>query len=75
MYDKFVGFVEALEEVGQQLDRAKDAYQKASGRLVDGKGNLIRRTQELKALGVKAGKELPKHLLASAEEVEGGADE
>jgi DNA recombination protein RmuC len=75
LYDKFVGFVEALEEVGQQLDRAKDAYQKASGRLVDGKGNLIRRTQELKALGVKAGKELPRHLLETAEQEEAGADE
>ena len=28
-----------------------------------GKGNLIRRSQELKELGVKAGKELPPKLL------------
>ncbi len=75
LYNKFVGFVEALEQVGQQLDRAKDAYQTASDRLVNGKGNLIRRSQELKALGVKAGKELPKHLLESVEEEEIGADE
>lgn len=75
LYNKFVGFVEALELVGQQLDRAKDAYQTASDRLVHGKGNLIRRTQELKALGVKAGKELPKHLLETADEGEAGAEE
>jgi DNA recombination protein RmuC len=75
LYNKFVGFVEALELVGQQLDRAKDAYQTASDRLVHGKGNLIRRTQELKALGVKAGKELPKHLLETADEGEAGAKE
>jgi DNA recombination protein RmuC len=75
LYNKFVGFVEALEQVGQQLDRAKDAYQTASDRLVNGKGNLIRRTQELKALGVKAGKELPKHLLETAEEGEGESEE
>jgi DNA recombination protein RmuC len=75
LYNKFVGFVEALEQVGQQLDRAKDAYQTASDRLVNGKGNLIRRTQELKALGVKAGKELPKHLLEIAEPGEADADE
>ncbi|MEJ2154851.1 MAG: DNA recombination protein RmuC [Desulfobacteraceae bacterium] len=74
LYNKFVGFVEALELVGQQLDRAKDAYQTASDRLVNGKGNLIRRSQELKALGVKAGKELPKHLLESVEEGEAGDD-
>jgi DNA recombination protein RmuC len=75
LYNKFVGFVEALELVGQQLDRAKDAYQTASDRLVRGKGNLIRRTQELKALGVKAGKELPRHLLETADEGEAGAKE
>lgn len=67
LYDKFVGFVEALEEVGQQLDRAKSAYQTASHRLVSGRGNLIRRTQELKKLGVKAAKELPRELLEAAQ--------
>ena len=67
LYNKFVGFVEALQEVGHQLDKAKTAYQTASDRLVNGRGNLIRRTQELKALGVKAGKELPKNLLEMAE--------
>ncbi len=68
LYDKFVGFVEALEEVGQQLDRARSAYQTAYDRLVSGRGNLVRRTQELKALGVKAGKELSKNLIEMAEE-------
>jgi DNA recombination protein RmuC len=70
LYDKFVGFVNALEEVGQQLDRAKSSYQLASDRLINGRGNLIRRTQDLKALGVKAGKELPRHLLEMAEDSE-----
>ncbi len=59
LYDKFVGFVEALQEIGQQLDRAKTAYQTATDRLVSGRGNLIRRTDELRTLGIKAGKELP----------------
>jgi DNA recombination protein RmuC len=59
LYDKFVGFVEALKEVGEQLDRARSAHRMATDRLVRGRGNLIRRTDELKALGVKANKELP----------------
>ena len=63
LYDKFVGFVEALEEVGKQLDRAKASYDTAHGRLVSGKGNLVNRTQELKALGVKASKELSRNLI------------
>jgi DNA recombination protein RmuC len=67
LYDKFVGLVEALEEIGQQLDRAKGAYQKAHDRLIGGRGNLVRRTLELKDLGVKAGKELPREMIELAE--------
>jgi DNA recombination protein RmuC len=67
LYNKFVGFVDALEEIGRQLDKAKTAYQTAHDRLVNGRGNLIRRTQELKALGVKARKELPRDMIESAD--------
>mgnify|MGYP001298735816 CR=1 FL=1 len=73
LYDKFVGFVEALEEVGRQLDRAREAYRTAHDRLATGKGNLLRRSQELKELGVKAGKELPQKLLAETRGDENGA--
>jgi DNA recombination protein RmuC len=59
LYDKFIGFIEALEDVGRQLDRARDAYRTAKERLCSGKGNLVRRAEQLKALGVKANKALP----------------
>ncbi len=75
LYDKFVGFVEALEDVGQKLDKAKEAYKTASDRLVNGRGNLIRRTEELKSLGVKAGKELPRQLLEAAGDDEAVEDD
>jgi DNA recombination protein RmuC len=68
LYDKFVGFVQSLEEVGRQLGKAGDAYRTAHARLVDGKGSLLKRSQELKALGVQAGKELPPKLLESVDE-------
>lgn len=68
LYDKFVGFVEALEEVGRQLDKAREAYRTAHDRLAVGKGNLVRRSQELKELGVKAGKELPQKLLEAVDD-------
>ncbi len=67
LYNKFVGFVDALEEIGRQLDKAKASYQTAHDRLVNGRGNLIRRTQELKTLGIKARKELPRNLIDSAD--------
>jgi DNA recombination protein RmuC len=59
LYDKFIGFIEALEEVGRQLDRAKEAYRTARDRLSTGRGNLLRRAEQLKSLGVKANKALP----------------
>ncbi len=59
LYDKFVGFIEALEEVGRQLGRAREAYHTARDRLSTGRGNLVRRAEQLKALGVKANKVLP----------------
>ncbi len=59
LYDKFIGFIEVLETVGQQLDRARDAHRTAVERLCTGRGNLVRRTEMLKALGVKANKALP----------------
>jgi DNA recombination protein RmuC len=63
LYDKFVGFVQALEEIGTQLEKARGAYRTAYDRLVNGRGNLIRRTQELKELGIKPGKKLPQKFL------------
>jgi DNA recombination protein RmuC len=59
LYDKFVGFAEALELIGKQLDRARQAHRLARERLVSGRGNLVTRTQKLLELGVKARKTLP----------------
>jgi DNA recombination protein RmuC len=67
LYDKFVGFVEGLQDVGRQLDKARDAYHTTYDRLARGRGNLVRRTQELKTLGVKAGKELPAEMIEWAQ--------
>lgn len=58
LYDKFVGFVEDLARVGDALDKAQKAHQSALGRLAQGKGNLIRRAEHLRALGVSPGKRL-----------------
>ncbi len=48
-----------MEEVGRQLDRAREAHRTARDRLCSGRGNLVRRAEQLKALGVKANKALP----------------
>jgi len=66
LYDKFAGFVEALEDVGKYLGRAVKSYDYAHSRLASGKGNLILRTEALKELGVKARKNLSKELVEKA---------
>ena len=70
LFDKFVGFVEVLDDVGQKIDKARESYQTARKRLIEGRGNLVRRTTELRQLGVKAQKELPEGLVVQALEEE-----
>lgn len=59
LYDKFVGFVETLQDVGRNIDRTQKSYDKAFTQLRDGNGNLIRQAEMLKELGIKPQKDLP----------------
>lgn len=63
LYDKFVGFVEALETVGSRLQQAQRAYDDAHKRLRSGRGSLVRQTEMLRELGVQPGKRLAPGLL------------
>ena len=58
LYDKFVGFVSDLEEVGKHLDKAGAVYEEAHKKLSSGKGNLLSRVEGIKELGVKTAKRL-----------------
>lgn len=62
LYDKFVGFVDDLQEIGNKLDLTKKAYDGAMNKISTGKGNLIARAEKIKELGAKTKKELPKDL-------------
>ena len=62
LYDQFVLYIEALDEVGKHINKSQEAWDSARKRLSTGKGNLIRRTEELKKLGAKAKKTLPDDL-------------
>lgn len=64
MYDKFTGFVDALEDVGDKLGKAQSAYDTAHNRLIDGKGNLVSRAEAIRKLGdLKTNKQLPEQLV------------
>ncbi len=68
LYDKFVGFVEDLSNIGKRLDQSKDAYRKAMNKLHDGQGNIVKRIENIKELGAKASKSLPDNLIESADD-------
>jgi len=68
LYDKFTGFLEDLQDVGAKIDATRKVYDASMNKLSTGKGNLIRRVENIKSLGAKAGKEIPKSLLDKAEE-------
>lgn len=70
LYDKFVGFVATLEEVGRHLERCQGAYQQAFNQLKTGRGNLISRAENLRSLGAAASKALDSKLTAAAAESE-----
>ena len=59
MYDKFVGFIENLEDVGVHLGKAQGKYTEAFKQLNSGNDNLVSQATKLKALGLKNKKELP----------------
>ena len=58
MLDKFSLFIEELENIGSQLDKAKSSYNTAHNRLFSGNGNLISRAKSIQELGIKGKKEL-----------------
>ncbi|XXF11128.1 DNA recombination protein RmuC [Pseudomonas sp. D2-3] len=66
LYDKFVAFIQDLDEVGLRLQQLDKAYAGARNKLVDGRGNLISRAENLKLLGARASKSLPPELLERA---------
>lgn len=66
LYDKLVGFVEDLKSVGNRIKQAQTDYDRAYGKFVDGRGNVIRQAEMLKALGVKPGKSMPQEILDAA---------
>ncbi|MBP7173859.1 MAG: DNA recombination protein RmuC [Cloacibacterium sp.] len=75
LYDKFVGFVENLDKVGERIEQAKKSYDEAYGQLYSGRGNLINQTQNLKKLGIKNKKDLPQNLIDQSNDTQGIGEE
>jgi len=63
LYDKFVGFVTDLIEVGDKINASQNSYQDAMNKLTDGNGNLVKQVERLKGLGVKTQKSIPQKII------------
>lgn len=63
LYDKVAGFEETFTNIGDVLSRLSTTYDKAKKQLYEGSGNVMRRVESLKSLGVT-----PKKQIKSLEE-------
>jgi DNA recombination protein RmuC len=59
LYDKIAGFVKDMEDLGKKISAAQKAYSDTFEKLSTGQGNILKRTENLRALGVKTTKALP----------------
>ncbi len=66
LYDKFVAFIQDLDEIGSRLQQLDRAYLGARNKLTDGRGNLVGRAEQLKLLGARTSKRLPNDWLERA---------
>ena len=58
MYDKFADFTKDMDRISSAIANASKAHADAMTKLSTGTGNLVKRAQDLKALGIKAAKQL-----------------
>lgn len=62
LYDKFVGFIANLQDVGDHLQKAQNKYGEAYKQLSTGNDNLVTQATKLKDLGLKTKKSLKEGL-------------
>ncbi len=68
LYDKFVAFVDDLENIGNRIDKVKESHDLAMNKLSTGRGNLIGRAEKMKGLGLSTKKRISEKLLDAADE-------
>ena len=62
LFDKFVTFAETFVKLGADIDRLQQDFNRAKGQLNEGKGNIVRRLEGLKTLGISPKKQIPESL-------------
>lgn len=62
LYDKFVSFGETFLKLGNGIQRIQQDFDKARNQLSEGKGNIVRRLDGMKSLGITPKKQIPEEL-------------
>ncbi|WP_091385419.1 DNA recombination protein RmuC [Microbulbifer marinus] len=67
VFKKLNGFLGSFESIKKSLDKASEAYTKAEGQLISGRGNLVKQVGEFKNLAPAIKAELPGYFTDKAE--------
>ena len=67
LYEKFVGFLDDMDKIERGISQIDGAYKNAINKLKTGSGNLIRRTENMKKLGLNTKKQIPEKFLEGNE--------
>ena len=59
LYDQFMLMLEGLETIGKHIDKSQDAWHTTRKRLISGRGNLLKRVEDLKVLGANTRRKVP----------------
>jgi len=70
LYDQLVLVVESLDDVGKHLNKSQEAWQMTRKRLVDGRGNLVKKFEDIRKLGARTSRQLPDKLVEEADDQE-----
>ena len=66
LHDQFAAVLQSLQDLGKHLGKSRDAYEQTLDRFSRGRGNLVKRVDDLRRLGAKTKKTLPPELLERA---------
>lgn len=67
LHDQFVLLLDALDSVNNYLGKTQEAYNTARARLHTGRGNLVKRVNDIRRLGAKTKKVIDPHLVEQSE--------
>lgn len=56
LYEKFVGYLQTMDDLGNSIKKSQASYEKAVSQLSEGRGNLVNQAQQLEKLGIKYNK-------------------